>query len=178
MNPLSSDRAWALFYRDGLPTEKVAALLGCSVEDIEGLKRPLDRVFDVAADLLTKKQAAIDDLNVELENCGKTMLNLAKALDDATGRKKAEREATKQTNLLRVKLGRNQNYWQSVKLGLREAIWWAPTTLILPLRMPLQTATTGVFVLVVHLLTWVVLRPGFLFAGLSGFLLPPPAKQL
>ena len=177
MNPLSSDRAWALYYRDGMALSDIAAQLGCAEAEVQPLSRPIIELIGHTVDQVLTSRGKVAELERELENCGKTMLNLAKALDDATGRKKAERETVKQATFLRVKLGRNQNYWQSVKLGLREAIWWAPTTLILPLRMPLQTATTGVVVLAVHLLTWIVLRPGFLIAGLSGFLLPPPAKQ-
>lgn len=64
--------------------------------------------------------------------------------------------------------GPNPNYWQSVYLGLKGGIFYAPGTLLHAMKLPFFAllGATGYFIGAI--LIWLITRIGFVVLGLLG----------
>jgi len=174
-NPLNNDRAWALFYRDNKSLDEIATALNCPVEEIRGIRSILDQFTDLFAKMenLSARERlvamqTIEKLSGELDIERTLNANLAEALDQMTGRKKAEAEARRRKERRGVKLRRNRNYLQSVQLGLVKGLWFAPTTFWHSIKEPLMGIAGGILMLIANLLAWCITVTVVPVAGLLG----------
>jgi hypothetical protein len=180
-NSVNDDRVWARFYRDNRRVEEIAEEFGYSVEQIDGVRKPLvhftetitklDRIFASERRQLVD---AIHNLQHERLEDSKVMTNLADALDALSGRKQAEREAKRKEEAKKLKVRRNGNYLQSVKLGLHRGLWLAPTVLLSALREPILGLFGSAAMLVFRLTMFVLGCIGMPVLGLLGMISPAP----
>lgn len=79
---------------------------------------------------------------------------------------------------------RNASYAASVRLAARYGLWWAPSTLLQAIRLPLLGMVEGLGIFLLGLiavpfaiLAWIVVNLAVLIFGVLGFLVPADDNQ-
>lgn len=181
---LTNDRAWALYYRDRMSFDQIATALNCDPSELKPIAAPIKIVVDQAIATSVMLRAGLQAQSTEIERQrheiaeqDKLLTNLTDALDDLTGRKKAEAAAAKKAAAARFKFGKNPNYLQSVGIALKEGIWMAPLSLVRTMKMPVVAFLGGALSIPVTLIVCIALSLATVGAGLIGRVSPPKIAE-
>lgn len=173
-DPKLDDRAWAMFYRDGLTHVEIAEKIGCKPEDLFGIDAPITSVVDHSIGLIRSMQAGLIANDHLIQEQSKSIENLVEALNNVTGLKKAEAAKRRKNQPAQLQFGRNANYLKSAWIGLQFGIWNAPIALFSMVKPYVTGLIASAVMLPLCLIGWIVEQLVVLVLGLCGLLREKP----
>ncbi len=132
------------------------------------------------ADNILVMRDAVEQLNAASKHVAeqdKVIDNLTETISVLNGEKAKKREKERLAALQTYKTAKNPSYGQSVWIGIRESILYAPMALFHDLKLGISAFVASVFLIIGGAAMFCLRRIGLLILGLAGRLTPQKERK-